>query len=52
MDMNTLKNSGKEKYMARAHIPDLTDLRNMTTEELQAELDALYIADGKKLVDA
>ena len=24
----------------------------MSTEELQAELDALYKADGKKLVDA
>ena len=27
MDMNTSENSGKEKYMARAHTPDLTAQR-------------------------
>ena len=36
----------------RSEVTEVTDLQNMTTEELQAELDALYKADGKKLVDA
>ena len=36
----------------KSEITEVSDLQNMTTEELQAELDALYKADGKKLVDA
>ena len=37
--------------MKRSEVTEVTDLQNMTTEELQAELDAPYKADGKKLVD-
>ena len=40
------------KPVERSEITEVSDLQNMTTEELQAELDALYKADGKKLVDA
>ena len=40
------------KPVEKSEITEVTDLQNMTTEELQAELDALYKADGKKLVDA
>ena len=40
------------KPVERSEVTEVTDLQNMTTEELQAELDALYKADGKKLVDA
>ena len=40
------------KPIDRSEVTEVTDLQNMTTEELQAELDALYKADGKKLVDA
>ena len=40
------------KPVERSEVTEVTDLKNMTTEELQAELDALYKADGKKLVDA
>ena len=40
------------KPVERSEVTEVTDLQNMTTEELQAELDALYRADGKKLVDA
>ena len=36
----------------RSEVTEVTDLQNMTIEELQTELDALYQADGKKLVDA
>ena len=38
--------------MEKSEITDVSDLQSMTTEELQAELDALYKADGKRLVDA
>jgi len=31
----------------KSEITEVTDLQNMTTEELQAELDSLYKADGK-----
>ena len=40
------------KPVEKSEITEVSDLQNMTTEELQAELDALYKADGKKLVDA
>lgn len=40
------------KPVERSEVTEVTDLQNMTTEELQTELDALYKADGKKLVDA
>ena len=40
------------KPVERSEVTEVTDLQNMTDEELQAELDALYKADGKKLVDA
>ena len=40
------------KPVEKSEITEINDLQNMTTEELQAELDALYKADGKKLVDA
>ena len=40
------------KPIDKSEITEVSDLQNMTTEELQAELDALYKADGKKLVDA
>ena len=40
------------KPVVKSEITEVSDLQNMTTEELQAELDALYKADGKKLVDA
>ena len=39
------------KPVEKSEVTEVTDLQNMTTEELQAELDALYKADGKKLVD-
>ena len=39
------------KPVERSEVTEVTDLQNMTTEELQAELEALYKADGKKLVD-
>ena len=40
------------KPVEKSEITEVSDLQNMTTEELQVELDALYKADGKKLVDA
>ena len=40
------------KPVERSEITEVSDLQNMTTEELQAELEALYKADGKKLGDA
>ena len=40
------------KPVERSEVTEVMDLQNMTTEELQTELDALYKADGKKLVDA
>ena len=40
------------KPVEKSEITEVSDLQNMTTEELQAELDALYKARGKKLVDA
>ena len=40
------------KPVEKSEITEVSDLQNMTTEELQVELDALYRADGKKLVDA
>ena len=40
------------KPVEKSEITEVSGLQNMTTEELQAELDALYRADGKKLVDA
>ena len=40
------------KPVEKSEITEVSDLQNMTAEELQAELDALYKADGKKLVDA
>ena len=40
------------KPVERSEVTEVTDLQNMTIEELQTELDALYKADGKKLVDA
>ncbi len=35
----------------KSEITQMNEFENMTTEEMQAELDALYKADGKKLVD-
>ena len=35
----------------KSEITQMNEYEHMTTEELQAELDALYKADGKKLVD-
>ena len=35
------------KPIDRSEVTEVTDLQNMTTEELQAELDSLYKADGK-----
>ena len=32
----------------KSEITEISDLQNMINEELQAELDALYKADGKK----
>ena len=40
------------KPVERSEVTEVTDLQNMTTEELQAELDAFYKADAKKLVDS
>ena len=40
------------KPVEKSEITEVSDLQNMTTEELQVELDSLYKADGKKLVDA
>ena len=40
------------KPIDKSEITEVSDLQNMTDEELQAELDGLYKADGKKLVDA
>ena len=40
------------KPVERSEVTEVTDVQNMTIEELQTELDALYKADGKKLVDA
>ena len=39
------------KPVEKSEVTEVLDLQNMTTDELQAELDALYKADGKKLVD-
>ena len=39
------------KPVEKSEITEVSDLQNMTTEELQAELAAPYKADGKKLVD-
>ena len=39
------------KPVERSEVTEVTDVQNMTDEKLQAELDALYKADGKKLVD-
>ena len=36
------------KPIDKSEITEVSDLQNMTDEELQAELDALYKADGKK----
>ena len=47
-----LLNRAGWKPVEKSEITEVSDLQNMTTEELQAELDALYKADGKKLVDA
>ena len=35
----------------KSEITQMNEFENMTTEEMQAELDALYKADGRKLVD-
>ena len=35
------------KPIDRSEVTEVTDLQNMTTEEIQAELDSLYKADGK-----
>ena len=40
------------KPVDKSEITEVSDLQNMTDEELQAELDGLYKARGKKLVDA
>ena len=40
------------KPVDKSEVTEVTDVQNMTDEELQAELDALYKVDGKKLVDA
>ena len=40
------------KPVEKSEVTEVTDVQNMTDEKLQAELDALYKADGKKLVDA
>ena len=32
----------------KSEVTEISDLQNMINEELQAELDALYKADGKK----
>jgi len=39
------------KPVEKSEVTEALDLQNMATEELQAELDARYKADGKKLVD-
>ena len=39
------------KPVERSEVTEVTDVQNMTDEKLQAELDALYKARGKKLVD-
>ena len=39
------------KPVEKSEVTEVTDVQNMTDEKLQAELDALYKADGKKLVD-
>jgi hypothetical protein len=38
------------KPVEKPEVTEALDLQNMTTEELQAELDAPYKADAKKLV--
>jgi len=40
------------KPVEKSEVTEVTDVQNMTDEKLQAELDALYKARGKKLVDA
>ena len=40
------------KPVEKSEVTEVSDLQNMTDEELQAELDGLYKARGKKLVDA
>ena len=40
------------KPVEKSEVTEVTDVQNMTDEELQAELDGLYKARGKKLVDA
>ena len=39
------------KPVEKSEVTEVTDVQNMTDEKLQAELDALYKARGKKLVD-
>ena len=40
------------KPVERSEVTEVTDISNMTTEEIQAELDSLYASSGKKLVNA
>ena len=40
------------KPVERSELTQVTDLSNMSNEELQAELDSLYASAGKKLVNA
>ena len=40
------------KPIERSEVTEVTDISNMSTEEIQAELDALYASAGKKLVNA
>ena len=40
------------KPIERSEVTEVTDISDMSTEEIQAELDALYASAGKKLVNA
>ncbi len=40
------------KPVERSEVTEVTDISNMSTGEIQAELDSLYASAGKKLVNA
>ena len=40
------------KPVERSEVTEVTDISNMSTEEIQAELDSYYASAGKKLVNA
>ena len=40
------------KPVERSEVTEVTDISNMSTDEIQAELDSLYASAGKKLVNA